>query len=82
MEALHKAHREDLIGHDPKCLIRPESKAARAASSVVKKGPAYKRNAEKPTVNMPMANRKSTEKRADNSRAPKSFADMKKRKKK
>ncbi len=82
VEALHKAHREDLIGHDPKCLIRPESKAARAASSVVKKGPAYKRNAEKPTVNMPMANRKSTEKRADNSRAPKSFADMKKRKKK
>jgi len=31
IEALHKAGRPDLIGHDPKCLIRPQSKAQRDA---------------------------------------------------
>ena len=24
VEALHKAHREDLIGYGPKCLVRPD----------------------------------------------------------
>ena len=31
IEALHKAGRPDLIGHDPKCLIRPQSKSQREA---------------------------------------------------
>jgi len=31
IEALHKAGRPDLIGHDPKCLIRPQSKSQRDA---------------------------------------------------
>ena len=32
LEALKKAHREDLIGTGPKCLIRPRKKAPQKAS--------------------------------------------------
>lgn len=34
IEALHKAGRPDLIGHDPKCLIRPQSKAHRESDAL------------------------------------------------
>lgn len=36
VEALHKAERPDLIGHDPRCLIRPETKAQKEASAAEK----------------------------------------------
>ncbi|MBR3328346.1 MAG: YgiQ family radical SAM protein [Atopobiaceae bacterium] len=32
LEALHKAHRTDLIGYGPKCLVRPEQSASERAS--------------------------------------------------
>lgn len=37
VEALHKAGRPDLIGHDPKCLIRPQSAAQREAEGSVRR---------------------------------------------
>ena len=33
VEALHRAHREDLIGYGPKCLVRPERPRARATGA-------------------------------------------------
>ena len=38
MEALHKAHREDLIGYGPKCLVRPEDPLQKAPSNKKKGG--------------------------------------------
>ena len=37
VEALRKAERPDLIGHDPKCLIRPETRAQKEASAAAGK---------------------------------------------
>ena len=33
VEALHRAHREDLIGYGPKCLVRPERPRVRATGA-------------------------------------------------
>jgi hypothetical protein len=52
-EALHKAGREDLIGYDPKCLIRPR-KAAPAKPAPQKKGA--------PAAKIPTQNKSKTAK--------------------
>jgi radical SAM superfamily enzyme YgiQ (UPF0313 family) len=39
MEALHKAHREDLIGYGPKCLVRPDGPHGPRREGAKGKGP-------------------------------------------
>ncbi len=43
VEALHRAHREDLIGYGPKCLVRPERPRAQRAGSGGRSGSSGRR---------------------------------------